>query len=154
LKFLRHTDDFDENSIHYAKAWRDKAISSSNFALPQGHYNPYVREYCSKFQKMLPMVINHVTILKIFNLHREFRIESEVRINSAVRLGSFTLSPELKHKFSDLIQFTSGERPESAEIKMHMGLYYHASDLWNPKVGDVRIQFSFAGLTDTLVNCH
>lgn len=72
-------------------------------------------------------------------------LHSEVRVNPNVYIGHFRLGEDLKEKFRSFVQFTSGERPDSQDIKMHMGLYYHSADVWNPAVGDIRIQFSFAG---------
>lgn len=93
-----------------------------------------------------------VQIYIYINSLRDLPVKSEIRINSDVRLGSFLLGPELKDKFTNFIQFTSGERPAySHPIKVHMGLYYHSSSIWNPQIGDLRVQFSFAGATDTFV---
>ena len=85
-------------------------------------------------------------------IHRSIPIESKIRTSREVHLGKFKLGAELKEKFNNFIQFTSGERPDNQDTKMHMGLYYHASDIWNPSVGDLRIQFSFAGPADSFVS--
>jgi len=79
-------------------------------------------------------------------------LEPTVIVNSEVFLGSFHLTDELKDKFRDFKEFTSSERPESSEIKMHMGLYYHSADIWKPTIGDLRVKFSFAGQADSVVS--
>lgn len=62
-------------------------------------------------------------------------------------MGALRVGEGIKQKFSDFIEVTSDERPESADIKLHMGIYYHCEDIWNPQVGDIRVQFYYAGLT-------
>ncbi|ODN04077.1 Transmembrane protein [Orchesella cincta] len=112
------------NSSHkYSKMWRDKLIDSSKFHDTLNHENPF----------FIP-------------------VSSQILMNPYVYIGKFALGKEFKDKFKTFIQFTGGERPESLDIKMHMGLYYHSSDLWNPSVGDLRIQFSFAGPTGSFVS--
>ncbi|XP_021943243.1 transmembrane protein 43 homolog isoform X2 [Folsomia candida] len=84
---------------------------------------------------------------------RTLPVQSEIRVNPHVYLGDYRLGAELKDKFNSFVQFTSGERPHpQQEVKMHMGLYLHSADIWNPSVGDVRVQFSFAGPSNTYVS--
>ena len=65
--------------------------------------------------------------------------------NDRVKIGGFLLGKELKSKFDEFTQFTSDERPSDPNIKMHAGLYFHAKDVWESEVGDIRVQFSYAG---------
>lgn len=61
------------------------------------------------------------------------------------------MGKDLREKFSEFKVFTSDERPKDASIKMHAGLYFHAADVWRPEVGDIRIQFAYAGRDDDKV---
>lgn len=76
---------------------------------------------------------------------------SSMVVNQRVKIGGFLLGQKLKAKFKDYVTFTSDERPENPEIKMHAGLYFHAKNVWQPEVGDVRVHFSFAGKDGDLV---
>lgn len=109
-------DSHHETTYSYAKDWFDKRISSESFANPMGHHNTEYWPY-----------------------------NSSVTTNSRVKIGGFLLGKELKAKFEEFTAFTSDERPSDPGIKMHAGLYFHAKDVWESDVGDIRVQFSYAG---------
>ncbi|XP_030385382.1 transmembrane protein 43 homolog [Scaptodrosophila lebanonensis] len=107
----------DTRTYYYTREWRDKLVDSRNFYNRYGHTNP-----------------------------SRFPIESNVQVADAVFIGKYELSTEAKAKFNDFKELTSDIRPEDSGIKLHLGLYYHANDVFNPEVGDLRILFSFAGM--------
>ena len=62
-----------------------------------------------------------------------------------MKLGDFLLGSDLKEKFREYEVFTSDERPRDPGVKMHAGIYFHGEDVWRPEVGDIRVQFAYAG---------
>ena len=70
---------------------------------------------------------------------------TQIVTNGRVKVGDFLLGKDLREKFHEFKVFTSDERPADPSIKMHAGLYFHAADVWRPEVGDIRIQFAYAG---------
>lgn len=120
-----HEGDHDAHqstSYSYARDWFDKRIDSEAFQNPMGHHNT-----------------------------EDWPFNSSILINSRAKIGQFLLGNRIKEMFSDFTQFTSDDRPSNRDIKMHAGLYFHAKDVWEPEVGDVRVQFSYAGKDGTLV---
>ncbi|XP_066143904.1 transmembrane protein 43 homolog [Euwallacea fornicatus] len=104
---------------YYITEWRDKLVDSDNFYIRFGHENP-----------------------------KEIPLKTVTYVAPLVRLGPFYLSDSLKDKFTEFETLTSDERPGRSDIKLHMGIYYHCHDVFNPEVGDIRVQFSYAGPTD------
>ncbi|KAF5304496.1 hypothetical protein FQA39_LY09692, partial [Lamprigera yunnana] len=108
---------------YYTTEWRDKLVDSRNFYIRHGHQNP-----------------------------TEISIKNQIQISPLVRVGQFILGSDLKDKFKNYIEVTGDERPERKDIKLHSGLYYHCNDVWNPEVGDIRVQFYYAGINGESVS--
>ncbi|KAB0798694.1 hypothetical protein PPYR_09687 [Photinus pyralis] len=115
--------DADNVDYYYLTEWRDKLVDSRSFYIRHGHENP-----------------------------TEIPLKSVVHVSPSVRIGQHTLGSELKEKFTNYIEVSGDERPERRDIKLHLGLYYHCNDVWNPEVGDVRVQFYYAGISGEVVS--
>lgn len=111
-----HDGHADAASYSYKTDWFDRLIDSTEFDSVMGHHNP-----------------------------EEWPFNSSLVVNGRVKIGNYLLGTDLKAKFTSFTVFTSDERPSDRGIKMHAGLYFHAADVWQHEVGDVRIQFSYAG---------
>jgi len=110
--------DNHEKSYSYSTDWYDYHIDSSNFASTLGHHNPHLDSW---------------------------PLNSSLLTNSRVKIGGFLLGTDLKQKFNDFKPFTSDFKPLEGDFKIYAGLYYHTANLWQPEVGDWRVQFSYAG---------
>lgn len=118
LNFNSVHDEYDRSDAeyHYFTEWRDKLVDSNSFYIRHGHHNPTT----------MPL-------------------KTHVYVSPLVRVGQLYLGSEIKNKFTDYAEMTSDERPERRDIKLHLGIYYHCDDVWNAEVGDIRVQFYYAG---------
>lgn len=111
-----------EKTYYYSMDWHDKIVDSSLFYIRSGHENP-----------------------------KEFPIRNRIQVANNVMIGTFKLSDVVKKEINDYIEITSDTRPDDPSIKLHSGLYYHCADLFNPEIGDIRLQFLTAGVEGNFV---
>ncbi|KAI5710664.1 hypothetical protein M8J76_006813 [Diaphorina citri] len=119
VQMFQWVEEIIEFQHHYEGQWKHKLIDSRKFLRNETHRNP-----------------------------TSFPLESKLYVSEGVRVGEYYISEEFKKEFNDFVQITSDERPENRNIKMHFGLYYHSDNVWEPDIGDVRVQFTYAGLHD------
>ncbi|CAO1429970.1 unnamed protein product [Diamesa serratosioi] len=112
----KFAEDETTKNYFYFKEWSGKPIDSRSFYLP-GHTNP-----------------------------KTFPAQTQTLVAEHAFLGNFELSEDVKDMIKTFIDITSDTRPDDTYIKMHSGIYYHTDDLFDLKVGDIRIKFQFAGL--------
>lgn len=108
----------EEKTYSYTKDWLDNHINSNSFHRTSGHNNP-PKDY--------------------------WPAESKIEVNTNVQIGSFELGQNLKDKINNYKPVTSDELPQSGHVKLYNGIYYHARNVWDPEIGDYRVQFSYAG---------
>lgn len=104
-----------DTSYSYSFAWRDKVVDSSSFNIPWGHENP-----------------------------TSIPVPAVVQVAETAKVGIYHLSPAGKDKFTEFIPFSGDEQPEGDDIKLHGGMYYITRDIFNPDIGDLRVQFYYA----------
>jgi len=107
-----------EKTYSYDTDWYDHHIDSSGFYNTLGHHNPHLSDWPAN---------------------------SSLVVNSRVKIGDYLLGTDLKTKFDNFKPFTSDQRPTAEGVRIYAGLYYHSQNVWQPEVGDYRIQFSYAG---------
>ncbi|XP_037091045.1 transmembrane protein 43 homolog [Pollicipes pollicipes] len=105
-----------ETSYHYYKTWKDKLVDSSSFNSPFNHENP-----------------------------RSLPLESRVQEAATAYVGAFRVTRELRDLFTRYTIFASDERPADRRIKLHGDIFYHCANIEAPNVGDIRVQFAYAG---------
>jgi len=107
-----------EKTYSYDTDWYEYHIDSSNFANTLGHHNPHLDEW---------------------------PLNSSSIGNSRVKIGGYLLGTDIKKMFTTFTPFTSDTRPKIDGVRIYAGLYYHSANLWQPEVGDYRVQFSYSG---------
>lgn len=107
----------EDRTYYYTMDWSDRLVDSRNFYIRAGHHNP----------TKLPL-------------------ENRIQMADHVNIGHYELGASIKNRVDTFTELTSDSRPEDSDVKLHSGLYYHCNDVWNPEIGDIRVQFSFAGL--------
>ncbi|XP_031616538.1 transmembrane protein 43 homolog [Contarinia nasturtii] len=112
-----HTIDSNDKTYYYTQDWRDDLVDSSLFHMRMGHENP-----------------------------KQFPIKNRIQTANHVFIGNYELGPDAKSKINDYIEITSDTRPEDPSVKLHSGLYYHCYNVFNPEIGDIRLQFLTAGI--------
>ncbi|XP_074645298.1 transmembrane protein 43-like [Tubulanus polymorphus] len=108
-----------ETSYSYTQKWSSELTSSSSFHNPNGHHNP-----------------------------QSFPVTSKEDIAANPRVGNFHLSVGLTEKISDFQKFFPKSAPANKEVILHDGDFYHGINPLRPQIGDLKVTFSYAGLTD------
>lgn len=109
-------------TYYYVTDWKDHLIDTSLFHQRYGHENP-----------------------------KEFPIKNRIQIAAHVNIGNFELGVAAKSEITNFIDITSDTRPDDPSIKLHSGLYYHCNDVFHPEIGDIRLQFTTAGIEGNYV---
>lgn len=110
-----------ETTYSYSKEWRSEVVKSSAFSNPHAHQNP-----------------------------SDIPVSTYSKSADPVHVGIFQLSPKLKSSINDFKTFTPKSKPEGREDLVILENYFYRShDPYNVQVGDIRISFTYAGLSTT-----
>ncbi|XP_078676822.1 transmembrane protein 43-like isoform X1 [Branchiostoma floridae x Branchiostoma belcheri] len=110
-----------ETTYTYNNEWRSDLVNSRNFDREMGHKNP-----------------------------GSMPVRSETITADDVTIGNFHLSKGLIGKISHFVKYPLAKShlvPSDPQVKVFQGAFYHSADPIRPKVGDVRVEFSYAGLS-------
>ncbi|XP_066554276.1 transmembrane protein 43 isoform X1 [Amia ocellicauda] len=108
-----------ETTYTYNTEWKSEVINSRNFDKEIGHINPSA------------MAVESVTV-----------------VAPDVLVGRFSLSKGLVEKIDNFKKLSLvGLPPLDFFVTVHENYFYHTQNPRHPEVGDVRVSFSYAGLS-------
>ncbi|XP_031566378.1 transmembrane protein 43-like [Actinia tenebrosa] len=119
------TKEFDEGgktrvetTYTYNQEWQSSIQNSNQFDDPSRHRNP-----------------------------ASMPVSAYVKVADLVYVGEFKLSKGLVDKIENYQRFIPREVPSGKTVVLQDGIFYHSNDPLHPRVGDVRVTFSYAGLS-------
>lgn len=108
-----------ETTYSYSREWRSEIVKSDRFDNPHNHRNP-----------------------------TSFPVSKYVKSADPVRVGIFQLSPKLKSAIGNYKKIVPRSKPAARDDLVILEHYFYRSrDPYNVQVGDLRISFSYAGLS-------
>uniref|UniRef100_A0AAX7SKF5 Transmembrane protein 43 n=1 Tax=Astatotilapia calliptera TaxID=8154 RepID=A0AAX7SKF5_ASTCA len=110
-----------ETTYTYNTEWKPELVNSRNFDKEIGHQNPSA-----------------------------MAVESVMVVSPEVRTGPFILSKGLVEQINNFQTLSLGDFPVfnlDPFLSIHDDYFYHTPNPRRPEVGDVRVRFSFAGLS-------
>ncbi|XP_071510795.1 transmembrane protein 43-like [Diadema antillarum] len=119
VEHRRYSEDSDEEVQYtYTKEWRAELIDSDTFENPARHTNK-----------------------------KEFSIQGTTFVAIRAYLGNFQLKEPIKEKIDNFEVHIATQQPTDNRIKLHKGFYYSSVEPTRPMIGDVRVTFSYAGVS-------
>lgn len=73
-------------------------------------------------------------------------LESKIYQDERVFLGDFEMCDEAKDMIDGWIDVVSNSRPNDPYVKVYKNAFYHADNLLNFQIGDMRVRYQYAGL--------
>ena len=67
-------------------------------------------------------------------------------------VAGYLVTDDLRRLLTKFTVFASDERPADRSIKLHGDIFYHCDNIEAPAVGDIRVQFSYAGKSGDTVS--
>ncbi|XP_014670709.1 PREDICTED: transmembrane protein 43-like [Priapulus caudatus] len=106
-----------ETSYSYSKKWMEELVRSASFDSPHLHKNP-----------------------------KQMAVTSAEYRAPAAYAGAFQLSDGLVNRINNFKVLKSLKLPQGSDAKVTKGYFYHGEAPLSPAIGDVRVQFLYAGL--------
>ncbi|XP_038062268.1 transmembrane protein 43-like isoform X2 [Patiria miniata] len=107
-----------ETDYMYTKEWKPYVVDANGFNNPAHHQNPK------------EMLVRPMTFVAIHTY-----------------VGNYMLKDSLKEKIDAFQPYVPSTQPTNPNVKLMDGIFYQAENPHRPKVGDMRVTFSYSGVS-------